>query len=201
MKHFKENEKVLTAKCVESEQDNHDLQSKLAELTKSENSKNSIISRLQKSLEENEKKCLQLIEIAENLESQLKEVTNKTLPRKEGKISIENINDNKKESEKSKSILQPVKAVNSTSKENSLFFSSKEDIYKLIMEYCKDKTDKKRTKLSELEFNFKIFIKDLKDYYGITLQMFAIKNLSVSSLIEVIWKNRNKNNMLQSRNK
>ena len=118
-----------------------------------------------------------------------------------GKISIENINDNKKESEKSKSILQPVKAVNSTSKENSLFFSSKEDIYKLIMEYCKDKTDKKRTKLSELEFNFKIFIKDLKDYYGITLQMFAIKNLSVSSLIEVIWKNRNKNNMLQSRNK
>lgn len=201
VKHFKENEKVLTAKCVESEQDNHDLQSKLAELTKSENSKNSIISRLQKSLEENEKKCLQLIEIAENLESQLKEVTNKTLPRKEGKIGIENINDNKKESEKSKSILQPVKAVNSTSKENSLFFSSKEDIYKLIMEYCKDKTDKKRTKLSELEFNFKIFIKDLKDYYGITLQMFAIKNLSVSSLIEVIWKNRNKNNMLQSRNK
>lgn len=94
-----------------------------------------------------------------------------------------------------------IKAVNSTSKENSLFFSSKEDIYKLIMEYCKDKTDKKRTKLSELEFNFKIFIKDLKDYYGITLQMFAIKNLSVSSLIEVIWKNRNKNNMLQSRNK
>ena len=69
------------------------------------------------------------------------------------------------------------------------------------MEYCKDKTDKKRTKLSELEFNFKIFIKDLKDYYGITLQMFAIKNLSVSSLIAVVWKNRNKNNMLQSRNK
>lgn len=69
VKHFKENEKVLTAKYVESEQNNHDLQSKLAELTKSENSKNSIISRLQKSLEENEKKCLQLIEIAENLES------------------------------------------------------------------------------------------------------------------------------------
>ena len=201
VKHFKENENVLTAKYVELEQNNHDLQSKLAELTKSENSKNSIISRLQKSLEENEKKCLQLIEIAENLESQLKEATNNTLPRKEGKISIENKNDNKKESEKSKSILQPVKPVNSTSKENPLFFSSKEDIYELIMEYCKDKTDKKRTKLSALKFNFKIFIKDLKDYYGITLQMFAIKNLSVSSLIEVIWKNRNMKNLSHNRSK
>ena len=186
---------------MESEKNNHNLQSKLEELTKSENSKNSIISKLQKSLEENEKKCLQLIEIAENLENQLKEATNKTLPRKEEKINLENKKGNKKESEKTKSILQPVKAVNSFSKENPLFFSSKEDIYGLIMEYCKDKTDKKRIKLSELEFNFKIFIKDLKDYYGITLQLFAIKNLTVSSLIEVIWKNRNKINMLQSRNK
>ena len=69
------------------------------------------------------------------------------------------------------------------------------------MEYCIHKTDQKGTKLSELEFNFKLFIKDIKDYYGITLLMFAIKNLNVSSLIEVIWKNRNKNNLLQSRNK
>lgn len=200
VKQSQEKEDVLKAKYIESEKNNHDLQSKLAELTKSENSKNSIISKLQKSLEENEKKCLQLLKIAENLETQLKESKNKALLSKNEKINKENKNNNKKELTKKKSTSQPI-IVKPSSKENPLFFSSKDDIHKLIMEYCIHKTDQKGTKLSELEFNFKLFIKDIKDYYGITLLMFAIKNLNVSSLIEVIWKNRNKNNLLQSRNK
>lgn len=80
-----------------------------------------------------------------------------------------------------------------------LYFMKKDEIYDLIMEYCNKKTNNKGTKLKDLKFDFKSFIRDIKECYGIILQQFAIINLSVSGLIEVIWRNRNKNNLSQNR--